>query len=154
MIFDIQPTVRGEIIDLNINQQLSVFINTTTGVNNSQTLTKRELKTTAWMQDGNVIVLGDLSENKDTQSRDSPTFLARFLYSRGHKQTSSEILLVPQVKKFLKNYNCYASTIYQSTYSDKAKWENHAPMIYTSDYKHPTLQLWTRPLSAAMKSSI
>lgn len=105
VIFDIQPTVRGEIIDLNINQQLSDFIKTTTGVNNSPTLTKRELKTTVGMQDGDVIVLGGLSENKDTQSRDGPTFLPKFLHSRGHRQSSSEILLVLQVEKIKSNIN-------------------------------------------------
>lgn len=35
VIFDIQPTVRGEIIDLNINQKLSDFFKTMTRVNSS-----------------------------------------------------------------------------------------------------------------------
>lgn len=51
------------------------------------------------MQDGAVLVLGGLPENKDTQTKDGPTFLPRFLHSKGHKQSSSEISLVLQVEK-------------------------------------------------------
>ncbi|WP_312588148.1 type II secretion system protein GspD [Comamonas terrigena] len=58
VIFDIKPTVRNAVIELALSQQLSDFIKTTTGVNNSPTLTKRELKTIVGLQDGDVIVLG------------------------------------------------------------------------------------------------
>ena len=99
VIFDVRPSVKGEIIDLDITQQLSDFIKTTTGVNDSPTLTKRELKTTVGMQDGDVIVLGGLSENKDAANRDGPIFLPKFMHTRGHEKSNSEILLVLQVEK-------------------------------------------------------
>lgn len=99
VIFDIRPTVRDAVIDLAISQQLSDFIKTTTGVNNSPTLTKRELKTTVGLQDGDVIVLGGLAENKDTQTRDGPSFLPGFLHTSGKEVSSSEILLVLQVQR-------------------------------------------------------
>lgn len=41
VIFDIQPTIKNQAIDLKIQQQLSNFIKTDTGVNNSPTLVKR-----------------------------------------------------------------------------------------------------------------
>ncbi|KAB0541647.1 type II secretory pathway protein [Kerstersia gyiorum] len=99
VIFDIRPVVKESIIDLDITQQLSNFVKTTTGVNNSPTLTKRELKTKVGMQDGDVIVLGGLTESKDTNTRDGLSFLPRFLHTTGYEQSSSEILLVLQVQR-------------------------------------------------------
>lgn len=99
VIFDIRPVVKEGIIDLDITQQLSNFVKTTTGVNNSPTLTKRELKTKVGMQDGDVIVLGGLTESKDTNTRDGLSFLPRFLHTTGYEQSSSEILLVLQVQR-------------------------------------------------------
>lgn len=99
VIFDIRPTVRDKVIDLSISQQLSDFIKTTTGVNNSPTLTKRELKTTVGLQDGDVIVLGGLAENKASSSRDGLSFLPEFLHTRGREESAAEILLVLQVQR-------------------------------------------------------
>lgn len=99
VIFDVRPVVKESIIDLDITQQLSNFVKTTTGVNNSPTLTKRELKTKVGMEDGDVIVLGGLTESKDSNTRDGLSFLPRFLHTTGYEQSSSEILLVLQVQR-------------------------------------------------------
>ncbi|WP_394792455.1 type II secretion system protein GspD [Rhodoferax sp.] len=99
VIFNILPTVREGGIDLSIDQQLSNFIATTTGVNNSPTLTKRALKTSVGMQDGDLIVLGGLTENKDSGSRDGLSFLPKFLHTTGSEHSRSEILLVLQVQR-------------------------------------------------------
>ena len=98
VIFDVRPTVRNAVIELVIGQQLSDFIKTNTGVNNSPTLTKRELKTTVGLQDGDVIVLGGLAEDKTSSSRDGLSFLPSFLHTRGHEVVGAEILLVLQVQ--------------------------------------------------------
>lgn len=99
VIFDVQPMVRDGVIELNIDQQLSNFVVTTTGVNNSPTLTKRALKTTVGLQDGDVIVLGGLTENRESQTRDGLSFLPRMLDTKGAENSRSEILLVLQVQK-------------------------------------------------------
>lgn len=99
VIFNIQPTVREGVIDLNIDQQLSNFVATTTGVNNSPTLTKRALKTSVGMQDGDLIVLGGLTENKESNSRDGVSFLPNFLKTTGQENSRSEIMLVLQVQR-------------------------------------------------------
>lgn len=99
VIFDIRPTVRDAVIDLNVTQQLSNFVSTTTGVNNSPTLTKRELKTSVSLQDKEVIILGGLSETKDSETHDGPSFLPKFLHTRGAGVERSEILLVLQVQR-------------------------------------------------------
>lgn len=99
VIFDIRPTVRDSVIEMAISQQLSDFIQTTTGVNNSPTLTKRELKTTVGLQDGDVIVLGGLAEDKTSSSRDGLSFLPDFLHTRGHEVSGAEVLLVLQAQR-------------------------------------------------------
>jgi general secretion pathway protein D len=97
VIFDIAPTVREGVIDLSIDQQLSNFISTTTGVNNSPTLTKRALKTSVGVQDGDLIVLGGLTETKEGNSHDGLSFLPKFLHLASKESSKSEILLVLQV---------------------------------------------------------
>jgi type II secretory pathway component GspD/PulD (secretin) len=99
VIFNVQPTVREGVIDLGIDQQLSNFITTTTGVNNSPTLTKRALKTMVGMQDGDVIVLGGLTETKESGSRDGLSFIPKFFHTKGKENSRSEILLVLQVQR-------------------------------------------------------
>ncbi len=99
VLFNIQPTVREGVIDLSIDQQLSNFSATTTGVNNSPTLTKRALKSSVGVQDGDLIVLGGLTENKEIKSRDGLSFLPKFFHSTGNENTRSEILLVLQVQR-------------------------------------------------------
>jgi hypothetical protein len=71
--------------------QFCVEINTT--------LTKRELKTTVGLQDGDLIVLGGLAENKTSSSRDGLSFLPRFLHTRGHESSGAEVLLVLQAQR-------------------------------------------------------
>lgn len=99
VIFNIMPTVREAVIDLSVDQQLSNFAQTTTGVNTSPTLTKRALKTSIGMQDGDLIVLGGLTENKESNTADGLTFLPRFLHTKGNENSRSEILLVLQVQR-------------------------------------------------------
>lgn len=99
VIFDIRPTVRDAVIEMTISQQLSDFIKTTTGVNNSPTLTKRELKTTVGLLDGDLIVLGGLAESKTSRSRDGLSFLPGFLHTQGHEESRVEIILIIQVER-------------------------------------------------------
>ena len=99
VIFEIRPTVRNSVIELSIAQQLSDFVKTTTGVNNSPTLTKRELRTSVGLQDGDLIVLGGLAEDKQSSSRDGLSFLPRVLHTQGKESSSTEILLVLHVQR-------------------------------------------------------
>jgi general secretion pathway protein D len=99
VIFNIFPTVRESVIDLSVDQQLSNFAQTTTGVNTSPTLTKRALKTSIGVQDGDLIVLGGLTENKESDTRDGLSFLPKFLHTSGKENSKTEILLVLQVNR-------------------------------------------------------
>lgn len=97
--FEVKPSVRDQVVDLRVKQQISDFVSTTTGVNNSPTLNKREVETTLSLQDGDVVVLGGLSQDKQTGSHSGLSFLPAFLHSKGTENTKSEILLVLQLQK-------------------------------------------------------
>ncbi|MFZ6678702.1 type II secretion system protein GspD [Undibacterium sp. Tian12W] len=97
--FEVKPNVRDQVVDLKVRQQISDFVSTTTGVNNSPTLNKREVETSLSLQDGDVVVLGGLSQDKQTGSHSGLSFLPAFLHSKGSENTKSEILLVLQLQK-------------------------------------------------------
>ncbi|MFZ6713291.1 type II secretion system protein GspD [Undibacterium sp. TC9W] len=97
--FEVKPSVRDEVVDLKVKQQISDFVTTTTGVNNSPTLNKREVETSVSLQDGDVVVLGGLSQDKQTGSHSGLSFLPAFLQSKGSENSKSEILLVLLLQK-------------------------------------------------------
>lgn len=99
VIFDLQPILHDGGIELTVMQQVSNFVATNTGVNDSPTLIKRELKTNLALSDGELVVIGGLAETKESGSRDGPAFLPSFFHSKTSDQSSTEILLVLQVTK-------------------------------------------------------
>lgn len=99
VIFDLRPEIRDSSIDLTISQQLSSFIPTTTGVNNSPTLIKREISTSIVSENNDVIVLGGLDEEKNSTDSSGLSFLPAFMKSSGGQSTKTQILLVLQVQK-------------------------------------------------------
>lgn len=99
VIFDLLPTLHNDAVDLMVLQQVSNFVVTDTGVNDSPTLIKRELKTSLTVAYGEVVVIGGLTENKETQSNNGFSFLPSFLRSKDAQTSRSEILLVLQLIK-------------------------------------------------------
>ena len=93
------PKVHGDTIDLDVGQQVSNFVVTETGVNNSPTLIKRELKTALTLLDGDVVVLGGLTEDKGTDGATGLSFLPDWARYKSKDNSKSEILLVLQVNK-------------------------------------------------------
>ncbi|OGS94417.1 MAG: hypothetical protein A3H31_01610 [Gallionellales bacterium RIFCSPLOWO2_02_FULL_57_47] len=71
VILMVTPEVRDSVIDLDISQELSSFISTTTGVNNSPTLLKRTVNSKLSIKPGEVVIFAGLNESKtdQTQSR-------------------------------------------------------------------------------------
>lgn len=98
VIFSVLPNVRDSVIDLDVNQQISSFIQTTSGVNSSPTLNKRELKTSVSINDGDVIVIGGLKQQKDVNGKSGVSFLP-FLDSKKIESNESEILLFIQATR-------------------------------------------------------
>ncbi|MDX7986504.1 type II secretion system protein GspD [Xenorhabdus sp. 12] len=99
VIFDIQPLVKSETIDLKIRQQLSNFVKTETGVNQSPTLIKRDITTDVSVKSGEIIVLGGLAENKIEEGETGLSFLPKgFLTGKSKANTKTDIVVLLQVK--------------------------------------------------------
>ncbi|KVL92061.1 type II secretion system protein GspD [Burkholderia stagnalis] len=99
LIFDVRPTVMADAIQVELQEQMSSFVATTTGVNNSPTKNTRQMRTTVSMKDGEVIVLGGLVQDTDTATTNSPGWLPRFLDGHGSSRGRTEVLLVLQVQR-------------------------------------------------------
>lgn len=97
-IFVVRPYIYQDSITLDIEQQLSNFVNTTTGVNSSPTLIKREIKTNVVARDGDVIILGGLASSKVSKVKSGFSFFPRFTGSSDGTE-KTDIIVVLQVKK-------------------------------------------------------
>lgn len=95
----LSPTIRDKTVEMTIDQQISDFAKTETGVNNSPTLTKRQLNTTVSLSDGELVLIGGLTENKNSDSHSGLPFLPQFLHSKNNNSSRTEILLLLQVSK-------------------------------------------------------
>lgn len=99
VIFDIQPTIKSQAIDLKIRQQLSNFVKTDTGVNQSPTLIKRDMVTDVSVKSGDVIVLGGLAENKIENGETGFSFFPKsFLSGKSKSNSKTDIIVLMQVK--------------------------------------------------------
>jgi hypothetical protein len=99
LIFDVQPTVMADAIQVHLQEQMSSFVTTTTGVNNSPTKNTRQMQTTVSVKDGEVIVLGGLQQDTDSATTNSLGWLPKFLDGHSASQGRTEVLLVLQVER-------------------------------------------------------
>ena len=101
VILGLLPTVRQEGVELLVDQQISDFARTETGVNNSPTLTKRSLSTTVTASDGELIMLGGLTQDKTSGSTSRLSFLPKFMQTSSESDARTELLLLLQVSKII-----------------------------------------------------
>nr|WP_307742700.1 type II secretory pathway protein [Massilia varians] len=99
VIVNLSPTVRQAGIEIAVDQQISGFARTETGVNNSPTLTKRSLSTTVTASDGELIILGGLTQSKSTETQTGLSFLPSFLRTSGNSSSKTEVLLLLQADR-------------------------------------------------------
>ncbi|QOF68636.1 type II secretion system protein GspD [Actinobacillus sp. GY-402] len=100
VIFDILPTIKSHAIDLKIQQTLSNFVKTETGVNNTPTLIKRDLITDVTVKSGDVIVLGGLAQNKDNRADTGFSFLpSGWFTGKSATKEKTDIVILLQVKE-------------------------------------------------------
>lgn len=99
VILDVTPKIRDNEIDLQVKQQLSNFVPTTTGVNNSPTLIKRELQTAVTIRPDELIMLGGLNQTKETGSRAGLSFLPQSWHTKNDDTSRTELLLVIHAQK-------------------------------------------------------
>lgn len=102
VILGITPQVREASIDLQVDQQISDFVKTDTGVNGSPTLTKRSFTTDVTVADGELVVLGGLTQDKKNEARSGLSFLPKFLQSSRLSDTRTELLLLLQVDRVIR----------------------------------------------------
>lgn len=98
VIFTVKPLITENIITLDINQQLSNFVKTETGVNNSPTLIKREVNTNINLNDGDIVVLGGLTDSKDSNAKTGLSFLPIF-NSKSNEKNKTDILVALSVSR-------------------------------------------------------
>ncbi len=99
VIFNVKPVVMGDRVQVELQEQISSFVATTTGVNNSPTKNTRQMTTTVSMRDGEVMVLGGLVQDSDTSAVTHQGWLPHFLDGRSSSKGRTEVLLVLQVQK-------------------------------------------------------
>jgi type II secretory pathway component GspD/PulD (secretin) len=99
LIFDVQPTVMRDAIELRVHEEISDFVATKTGVYTSPTKNTRQLQTITRIKDGEVVVLGGLVQDKSTNARSGYAWLPSFLDGRSSSKQRTEVLLVLQVQR-------------------------------------------------------
>ncbi|MEQ5843004.1 type II secretory pathway protein [Paraburkholderia acidicola] len=99
VIFNVTPLVMQDVIQLSVDEEISSFVSTTTGVSGSPTKNTRSLQTVANLRDGEVVVLGGLIQDSDTASNSRERFLPAFLGGHATLKGRTEVVLVLQVQK-------------------------------------------------------
>ena len=97
VILDVELRAVKDAIDVKINHELSSFVPTKTGVNNSPTLNKRSLKTDLTMKDSEIVVIGGLTDI--STSTTSTNALGLFPIERTKTQKDTETYIMLQINK-------------------------------------------------------
>ncbi|WP_245157997.1 type II secretion system protein GspD [Burkholderia pseudomallei] len=99
LIFDVEPTVMREVIELKVREEISDFVATKTGVDTSPTKNTRQLQTVTRLKDGEVVVLGGLIQDRNATARSGYAWVPSFLDGRSSSKQRTEVLLVLQVQR-------------------------------------------------------
>lgn len=99
VILDLKPSIRETGIDLTVFQQVSSFAPTTTGLNDSPTLQKREITTTISVKPGELVLLAGLDDSRTSADHSGLSFLPAWLHSSGQSNEKTEVLLVLDVQR-------------------------------------------------------
>jgi len=99
LIFDVTPTLVGSDVDVKVDEEISGFVATTTGVQGSPTKNTRQMQTQTRMADGEVIVIGGLTQDTTSAARNHFPWLPSFLDGKSSDKGSTQILLVLQVQR-------------------------------------------------------
>ncbi|GAB1393800.1 hypothetical protein MASR1M60_19640 [Rhodocyclaceae bacterium] len=98
IILRAKPEIRQNTIEIDLAQELSHFVPTTSGVNNSPTLIKRSVSTQMTMADGEVVALAGLADSKEEGTTRKLPFFGAIFGEHGKRETS-EILIFLEAKK-------------------------------------------------------
>jgi len=98
VILTASPEIREGVIELNLHQELSNFVVTKTGVNNSPTLIKRSVDTRLGLVPGEVVVIAGLQDDQEDESRNRVPFFG-WLFGQAQQKRQSEILVFIEAQR-------------------------------------------------------
>lgn len=96
VILTATPEIRADVIELALQQELSNFIVTKTGVNGSPTLIKRAVNTKLGLVPGEVVMLAGLQDDQEDETSNRFPFLG-WLMGQERQNKRSEILVFIEV---------------------------------------------------------
>lgn len=71
ILFDVLPKIYSDVIELEVLIQISNFVPTTNGVNQTPTLIQRKLQTTLKMKEGETVLMGGLTQARADKSKNT-----------------------------------------------------------------------------------
>jgi hypothetical protein len=98
-ILTVTPTILADGVELIITQQSSSFVQTTTGVNVSPTLLKREVSSRLMVEPGAFVVLGGMQESRTGADAAGPRWFPEWAKKKSDDSSETELLLVLHVQK-------------------------------------------------------
>lgn len=93
---EVKPTVRGDLIELEVREERSTFVRTATGVNDTPTLEKSSANASVTLKSGESIVLAGLTEQSSGNTREG--LLGGILGVRSREKTDAELLVLIQAE--------------------------------------------------------
>lgn len=96
VILTATPEIRESVIELTLQQELSNFVVTKTGVNGSPTLIKRAVNTKLGLVPGEVVVLAGLQDDQQDETQNRLPWLG-WLMGQERQEKRSEILVFIEV---------------------------------------------------------
>lgn len=96
VIFTVTPEIRVDAIELTLQQELSNFVVTKTGVNGSPTLIKRAVNTKFGLVPGEVVMLAGLQDDQEDETQNRFPFFG-WLMGQERQNKHSEILVFVEV---------------------------------------------------------
>lgn len=96
VLLDVTPQVRDGRIDIKLRQEYSTFVQTITGVQNSPTLNKRSAETELSVEAGEVVFIGGLEVDENTDSRQG---FFGIPFGKSQERRQSETVLMLEVQR-------------------------------------------------------
>ena len=95
VLLNVQPSVTGAgRINVAVDGQISSFSPTTTGVSGSPTLSKRQVQTSVTVEDGELLLIGGLNNNKTVDNSSGFSFLPKSWAVKSGNNANTDLVLV------------------------------------------------------------
>ncbi|WP_304349392.1 type II secretion system protein GspD [Comamonas testosteroni] len=98
LTFKITPTIAKDSISIDLTEEISDAVKTETGVNNSPTLTKRNLTSTFSLKKNEVVMLSALTQDKTTKTTSRPFILPFFSQDTSSNQKTDIVIFFEVVE--------------------------------------------------------